>query len=231
MEVILLENIETVGSRGQVVKVANGYGRNYLLPKKMAVAATPQNLKWVEQQRVRFLKLEAKERGEAEDLSKLMEGITVVATRRSGEKGQLFGSVTTMDIEEGLAAQGYKISRRKIQLASPLKSVGEFDVPVRLHRDVTITVKVRVEAEVDPEVEAAREREARAAAKAAEAEATATAETEATAAPEAAEAETAAAETEAEAEAGVAEDQAEAGAEDEVRAEGDSESEETASKS
>ncbi|HXH49510.1 MAG TPA: 50S ribosomal protein L9 [Terriglobia bacterium] len=152
MEVILLENVETLGSRGQIVKVANGYGRNYLLPRKMAVAATPQNRKWVEQQRVRFLKIEAKERGEAEDLAKLMEGVTVVATRRSGEKGQLFGSVTAMDIEEGLAAQGYKISRRKIQLGAPLKSVGEFDVPVRLHRDVTFTVKVRVETEGEPEV-------------------------------------------------------------------------------
>lgn len=152
MEVILLENVETLGSRGQIVKVANGYGRNYLLPRKMAVAATPQNRKWVEQQRARFLKLEASERGEAEDLGKLMEGVTVVATRRSGEKGQLFGSVTAMDIEEGLAAQGYTISRRKIHLGSPLKSVGEFDVPVRLHRDVTVTVKVRVESEGEPEV-------------------------------------------------------------------------------
>jgi large subunit ribosomal protein L9 len=152
MEVILLENIETLGSRGQIVKVANGYGRNFLLPRKMAVAATPQNRKWVEQQRVRFLKLEAKERGESEDLAKLMEGVTVVATRRSGEKGQLFGSVTAMDIEEGLAAQGYKISRRKIHLGSPLKSLGEFDVPVRLHRDVTVMVKVRVETEGEPEV-------------------------------------------------------------------------------
>src|SRR5512146_388184 len=154
MEVILLENVDNLGSRGQIVKVANGYGRNYLLPKKMAVAATPQNRKWVEQQRTRFLKLEAKERGEAEDLGKLMQGISVVATRRSGEKGQLFGSVTAMDIEEGLAAQGYKISRRKIHLGSPLKSVGEFDVPVRLHRDVTVTVKVRVEAEGEAEVPA-----------------------------------------------------------------------------
>ncbi len=193
MEVILLENIDTLGSRGQIVKVANGYGRNYLLPKKMAVAATPQNRKWVEQQRVRFLKLEAKERGDAEDLGQLMEGITVVATRRSGEKGQLFGSVTSMDIEEGLAAQGYKISRRKIQLSSPLKSVGEFDVPVRLHRDVTITVKVKVEAEGEPEPAP---------------------QPEAPAAPEA-KAEAAA--------AGEVEAQGEAGAEDEVKAEGEDE--------
>ncbi len=221
MEVILLENIETLGLRGQTVKVANGYGRNYLLPKKKAVAATPQNRKWVEQQRVRFLKLEAKERAESEDLAKLMEGIEIVATRRSGDKGQLFGSVTTMDIEEGMAAQGYKISRRKIQLGSPLKSVGQFDVPVRLHRDVTVIVKVRVEAEVDPELVAAREREAKAASEAADAKAAAKA------APEAAEEETAAAEVEAE--ASVAEDQPEAGAEDEVKTE--SESEETTSQS
>ncbi len=147
MEVILLENIEKLGSRGQIVKVANGYGRNFLLPKKMAVAATPQNRKWIEQQRVRFLKLEAKERGESEDLAKLMEGLQVVAIRRAGEKGQLFGSVTAMDIEEGLAAQGFKIDRRKIQLGNPLKVLGEFDVPVKLHRDVTVTVKVKVEAE------------------------------------------------------------------------------------
>ena len=159
MEVILLENIEKLGSRGQIVKVADGYGRNFLLPKKMAVAATTQNRKWVEQQRVRFLKLEAKERGESEDLAKLMEGIQIVATRRAGEKGQLFGSVTAMDIEEGLAAQGFKIDRRKIQLGSPLKVLGEFDVPIKLHRDVTVKVKVKVEAE--GELEAAPEAEAK----------------------------------------------------------------------
>jgi large subunit ribosomal protein L9 len=199
MEVILLENIETLGSRGQIVKVANGYGRNFLLPKKMAVAATPQNRKWVEQQRVRFLKLEAKERGDAEGLGQLMEGITVVATRRSGEKGQLFGSVTSMDIEEGLAAQGYKISRRKIQLSSPLKSVGEFDVPVRLHRDVTITVKVKVEAEGEPEPAP---------------------QPEAPAAPEVKAEAAAAGELEAQSEASAGD---EAGAEDEVKAEGEDE--------
>ncbi len=154
MEVILLDNIEKLGSRGQIVKVANGYGRNFLLPKKMAVAATPQNRKWVDQQRVRFLKLEAKERGESQDLAKLMEGIQVVATRRAGEKGQLFGSVTAMDIEAGLAAQGFKIDRRKIQLGSPLKVLGEFDVPVKLHRDVTVMVKVKVEGEGEPEAAA-----------------------------------------------------------------------------
>jgi len=184
MEVILLENMENLGSRGQIVNVANGYGRNFLLPQKMAVVATPQNRKWVEQQRVRFLKLEAKERGESEDLAKLMEGLQVVATRKAGEKGQLFGSVTTMDIEEGLAAQGFKIDRRKIQLSGPLKVVGEFDVPVKLHKDVTVIVKVRVEAEggleAAPEAEAPAESAVAAAAETqAEPESSATAEAEA----------------------------------------------------
>jgi large subunit ribosomal protein L9 len=147
MDVILLENIEKLGTRGQVVKVADGYGRNYLLPKKIAVAATPQNRKWMEQQRVRFLKLEAKEKGDAEDLATLLQGVSVTLIRKSGEKGLLFGSVTAIDIAEKLAAQGYAIDKRKIALASPLKVLGEFDVPIKLHRDVTAFVKVTVEGE------------------------------------------------------------------------------------
>jgi large subunit ribosomal protein L9 len=154
MEVILLENIEKLGSRGQVVKVAGGYGRNYLLPKKLAVAATPQNRKLVEQQRVRFLKLEAKEKGDAEDLAKLLEGVSVTLTRKSGEKGTLFGSVTAIDIAEKLAAQGYNIDKRKIALDSPLKVLGEYDVPIRLHREVTASIKVRVESEGEAKAQA-----------------------------------------------------------------------------
>jgi len=147
MDVILLENIDKVGGRGQVVKVADGFGRNYLLPKKLAVAATPQNRKWVDQQRVRFLKLEAKEQADAADLAQLLQGVSLAFTRKSGEQGALFGSVTAIDVAEGLAAQGYHIDRRKVQLASPLKVIGEYDVPVRLHREVTATIKVKVEAE------------------------------------------------------------------------------------
>jgi len=147
MEVILLENIEKLGARGQVVKVADGYGRNYLLPKKLAVAATPQSRKWMEQQRVRFLKLEAKEKGDAEDLKTLLQGVSVTLTRKSGEKGTLFGSVTAIDIAEKLAAQGYNIDKRKIALDAPLKVLGEYDVPIKLHRDVTAFIKVRVEPE------------------------------------------------------------------------------------
>jgi len=163
MEVILIENVDKLGSRGQLVKVADGYGRNYLLPKKMAVAATPQNKKWVEQQRVRFLKLEAKEKGEAEELGQLLEGVNVGFVRKAGEQGTLFGSVTAMDVAEGLKAQGYQIDRRKIQLPNPLKIVGVYDVAIRLHRSVTTTVKVKVEAEGAAEEATAAKAEAEAA--------------------------------------------------------------------
>ena len=156
MEIILLEDVDRLGVRGQLVKVADGYGRNYLLPKKLAVAATPQNRKWVEQQRVRFLKQTAKEKSEAEELGKLLDGVSVVVTRKAGEHGTLFGSVTALDVAEGLAAQGFNIDRRKIQLDQPLKILGEYDVPVRLHREVTTPVKVKVEAEAQSE-EAAKE--------------------------------------------------------------------------
>lgn len=150
MEVILIENIDKLGSRGQIVKVADGYGRNHLLPKKLAVAATVQNRKWVDQQRQKFLKQEAKERADAEDLAKIMEEVRLVFKRKTGEHGALFGSVTAIDIAEQLAAQGYNIDRRKIHLPSPLKSIGEHGVPVRLHRDVTAAIKVAVEAEGEP---------------------------------------------------------------------------------
>jgi len=153
MEVILLENIEKLGSRGQVVKVADGYGRNYLLPKRLAVAATLQNRKLMEHQRVRFLKLEAKEKGDAQDLATLLQGVSVTLTRKSGEKGTLFGSVTGIDIAEKLALQGYNIDRRKIVLDSPLKVLGEYDVPIKLHREVTASIKVRVESEGEPKAE------------------------------------------------------------------------------
>ncbi len=149
MEVILLQDVEKLGTRGQMVKVADGFGRNYLLPRKLAVVASPQNHKWIEQQRVKFLKLEAKEKGEAEELAKLFEGATVVVTRKAGEKGTLFGSVTAMDIAEKLAAQGFNIDKRKIHLETPLKVLGEYDVPVKLHREVTTLVKVKVEAEAE----------------------------------------------------------------------------------
>jgi len=171
MEVILLENIDKLGSRGQIVKVADGYGRNYLLPKKMAVAATPQNRKWVDQQRVRFLKLEAKEKADAADLATLLQEVSVTVIRKAGEKGNLFGSVTSLDVAEKLVAQGYHIDKRKIHLSTPIKVLGEYHVPVKLHRDVTATVKVQVEPDEESKakIQAASETKAKAAAEAASA--------------------------------------------------------------
>jgi large subunit ribosomal protein L9 len=149
MEVILLHDVDKLGTRGQIVSVADGYGRNYLLPKKIAVKATPRNRKWVEQQRVSFLKLAVREKAEAEELAKLLADVTLMFSRKAGEQAQLFGSVTAIDVAEGLAAQGFQIDKRKIQLDPPLKLLGEYDVAVRLHRDVTATIKVKVEAEAE----------------------------------------------------------------------------------
>src|SRR5439155_16873622 len=138
MEVILREDIENLGSRGEVVKVAPGYARNFLLPKRMAVAATESNKKIVEQERQAHLRKEAKVKGEAEDLAKIMTGATVRIFQKAGENDQLFGSVTAKDISDALAAQSYNIDRRKIQLDEPIRSLGEFKVPVRLYKDVTV---------------------------------------------------------------------------------------------
>jgi len=149
MEVILLHDVDKLGTRGQIVSVADGYGRNCLLPKKIAVKATPRNRKWVEQQRVSFLKLAVREKAEAEELAKLLADVTLMFSRKAGEQAQLFGSVTAIDVAEGLAAQGFQIDKRKIQLDPPLKLLGEYDVAVRLHRDVTATIKVKVEAEAE----------------------------------------------------------------------------------
>jgi large subunit ribosomal protein L9 len=144
MEVILREDIENLGARGQVVKVAPGYARNFLLPKKMAVAATESNKKIVEQERQAHLRKEAKVKGEAEDLAKIMTGTTVRIMQKAGENDQLFGSVTSKDIADGLTAQNFNIDRRKIQLAEPIKQLGEFKVPVRLYKDVVVDITVIV---------------------------------------------------------------------------------------
>jgi large subunit ribosomal protein L9 len=144
MEVILREDVEKLGSRGEVVKVASGYARNFLLPKKLAVAATDSNKKIVEQERQAHLRKEAKFKGEAEDLSKLLTGVTVVITQKAGENDQLFGSVTSKDVADALAAKNFTIDRRKVQLEEPIKQLGEFKVPVRLHKDVTAEVTVQV---------------------------------------------------------------------------------------
>lgn len=149
MEIILLHDVEKLGNRGQIVNVADGYGRNFLLPKKLAVKATSQNRKWVDQKRVQFLKQSTKEQSEAEELAKLLGEVALSYTRKAGEQGTLFGSVTAMDVAEGLAAKGFNIDRRKILLDPPLKLVGEYDVHIKLHREVTATIKVKVESETE----------------------------------------------------------------------------------
>ena len=144
MEVILREDIDNLGTRGQVVKVAPGYARNYLLPKRLAVTATESNKKIVEQERQAHLRKEAKFKADAEDLSKLLTGVSVTISQKAGENDQLFGSVTSKDIADALAAKNFNIDRRKVQLDEPIKQLGEFKVPVKLHKDVTAEVTVIV---------------------------------------------------------------------------------------
>ena len=144
MEVILREDIDKLGTRGQVIKVAAGYARNFLLPKRLAVTATEANKKIVEQERQAHLRKEAKAKGEAEELGKLMGAVTITIAQKAGEADQLFGSVTSKDIVEALAAQNYSVDRRKIHLDEPIKQLGEFKVPVRLHKDVTVDITVIV---------------------------------------------------------------------------------------
>lgn len=144
MEVILREDVEKLGARGQVVKVASGYARNFLLPRKLAVAATAANKKIVEGERQAHLRREAKEKASAQDLANLMTGVAVTIAQKAGELEQLFGSVTSKDIAEALEQQNYHIERRKIQLADPIKQLGEYRVPIRLHHDVTAEITVHV---------------------------------------------------------------------------------------
>jgi large subunit ribosomal protein L9 len=144
MEVILREDIDNLGSRGQVVKVAAGYARNFLIPKKLAVTANESNKKIVEQERQAHLRKDAKLQSEAQDLAKLVTGVSVTIHQKAGENDQLFGSVTSKDVADALAAKGFTIDRRKIQLDEPIKQLGEFKVPVKLHKDVTAEVIVVV---------------------------------------------------------------------------------------
>jgi len=144
MEVILREDIEKLGTRGQLVKVAPGYARNFLLPKRLAVPATEANRKIVEQERQAHLRREAKETADAQDLAKLMAAVTVTIVQKAGENDQLFGSVTARDIGEALEKQGYTIDRRKILLHDPIRQLGEYKVAIRLHKEVTVEVPVSV---------------------------------------------------------------------------------------
>ncbi|HVX65929.1 MAG TPA: 50S ribosomal protein L9 [Bryobacteraceae bacterium] len=144
MELILREDVEKLGTRGQVVKVADGYARNFLLPRRLAVVATEANKNIVEQERQAHLRKQAKEKASAEELGKIMAGVVVTIAQKAGEQDQLFGSVTSKDIADGLEAQNYKIERKKIQLEEPIRQLGEHKVPVRLHADVTVEITVNV---------------------------------------------------------------------------------------
>jgi large subunit ribosomal protein L9 len=147
MEVILKEDVAKLGTRGDLVKVAEGYGRNFLLPRKLAIEASAGNKKVIEQMRAANVRRSAKEKAQAEDLSKQFDGLSVSFHRKSGENDQLFGSVTSGDIADALEKKSFNIDRRKIQIHEPLKTLGEFTVPIKLHRDVTAHLKVVIEKE------------------------------------------------------------------------------------
>lgn len=145
--VLLREDIDTVGGRGEIVRVRAGYARNFLLPQGIATLATKGNVKQIEQERAALLKKAAIEKATAEAQAEQMENISLEFERKAGEQGTLFGSITSMDIAEALQAKGYEIDRRKIALRQPIKETGEYTVQVKLHREVSLPVAVTVTAE------------------------------------------------------------------------------------
>ena len=147
MEVILREHVEHLGDRGEVVKVADGYARNYLLPRKLALLATDGNKKQIQREKVKFDVKEAEEQKTAEAMAERLRQVEVQIARRVGETEALYGSVTSGDIADALAAKGFELDRRKLQLADPIKRIGEYEIPVKLHREVTAKVKLKVVAE------------------------------------------------------------------------------------
>jgi large subunit ribosomal protein L9 len=163
-KILLREDIDDLGARGEIVRVRAGYARNYLLPRKLAVEATTSNVKQIEQERAALLKREAKERSSAEAQGTQLGSLVLEFKRKSGEHGALYGSVTSMDLAEALQERGYEVDRHRIHLREPIKRLGDFNVPVRLHREVTIDLKVKVSPEgevivgrMTPEEEAAAE--------------------------------------------------------------------------
>ena len=147
IEIILRETIDNLGRAGQVVKVANGYARNYLLPRKLAYPATPGNLKVIESERQSLLRKESKQKEDAERQMQMLEKVEITIRRKVGEQDALYGSVTNSDIADELAKKGFEVEKRKIHMDDHIKTLGEFSVPVRLFKDVTAHVKVKVEAE------------------------------------------------------------------------------------
>jgi large subunit ribosomal protein L9 len=159
--ILLREDIESVGGRGEIVKVKAGYARNYLLPQGLASLATKGNVKQIEQEREALLKRAAEERSTAEAQKEQMGSIALSFERKAGEGGTLFGSVTSMDIAEALQAKGYEIDRRKINLKDPIKETGEYTVKVKLHREVTLEVPVAVNAEGGEDADASADKKQR----------------------------------------------------------------------
>ena len=147
MEVILREHVDNLGRRGDLVKVADGYARNYLLPRKLALLATDGNKKVIEREKVKFDVKEAEEQKVAQAVADRLATVEIEIGRKVGETDALFGSVTNADVADALAAKGFDIDRRKIQLHEPIKKIGEVEVPVKLHRDVVVKLKVKVVAE------------------------------------------------------------------------------------
>ncbi len=154
MKVILANDVEKLGRKGDVVTVADGYARNFLVPRKLAVEATPGNVKQIEAERAALLKKEATERGAAEAQSAVMRGLRLNFERKVGEHGLLYGSVTAMHIADALREKGYEMDRRRVHLAEPIKETGEYTVTVRLHREVTVEIPVVVRDERAPQAPA-----------------------------------------------------------------------------
>ncbi len=154
MEVILKEDVPKLGSRGDVVKVAEGYGRNFLLPKKLAIEATAANKAVIAQMKAAAVKKAAKDKADAELLAKQYDGVSLTFTRRAGEHDALFGSVTSGDIAHELEGRGFTIDRRRIELNNPIKTIGEYTVPIKLHKEVTTSIKVTVVKEQTEEAQA-----------------------------------------------------------------------------
>jgi large subunit ribosomal protein L9 len=152
MEVILKEDVINLGHRGDVVKVADGYGRNFLLPRKLALQATDANKAVIETMKASAARKSASEKIQAEELQSKLEPVSLTFTRKTGDGGHLFGSVTTSDIAAELAEKGFEVDRRKIALNEPLKTIGDFDVAIKLHREVTARLKVKIVAEAGDEV-------------------------------------------------------------------------------
>ena len=147
MELLLREDVEHLGLRGELVKVRPGYGRNFLLPRGLAVQATNANIKAISKQRDSLLKKVAADKSAAEAQAALIQSIKLEFVRKVGEHGVLYGSVTSMDIAEAVAAKGFELDRKKIQLADPIKEIGEFEIPIKLHREVTANLKIVVKKE------------------------------------------------------------------------------------